>query len=256
MVTPYTVTGKVTTPAGGARVATVLIDLIVDPGQGIQGLGFIDANDQEVVASVSRTADPDTGAWTASLYANADIRPANTYYRARYIVDGIEHPSVYFTVTGNGWVGDTLTQPPGNLVDAASSGRQIAYNRVATALSTSSTTIADMAGLALTVPIGTRPVVVEFFASYMTRSTASSSVVLALQDVTAGAEYVRTVAGNGGAGKPVTAHLVAPIDPLPAAGLRTYQMRWNLGEAGGSADVYGNGFFGAPTQMWMRAVEH
>lgn len=258
MATTVTVTGKVQTPAGGARLATVLIELIVAPGEGVQSLGYLDANDTEVTAAAAVTANPDSGVWTAQLYPTAEYRPAGSYYRARYIVDGIEHPPVYFTVgPGGGWIGDSLIQQPGNLPDSASSGRQIAYNRLATSFSTSSTTVADMAGAALTVPIGTRPTYIEFYASYCTRSQASSSIVFTLRDTTGAVDVEALVCGNGGAGKPVGGvDLRHPIDPLPAPGLRTYQMRWNLGEAGGTADLFGNGFFGAPTTCYLRAVEH
>ena len=257
MVATVAVSGKVQTPAGGARLATILIELITAPGEGVPSLGYLDANDTEVTAAAAVTANPDTGVWTANLYPTSYYRPAGSYYRATYIVDGIEHPPVYFVVPpGGGWIGDNLVLPPGNLPDSSSSGRQIAYNRLATSFSTSSATVADMAGAALTVPIGTRPTFVEFYASYCTRSQASSSIVFVLKDMTAGVDVCTLVAGNGGAGKPVPVDLRYPVDPLPAPGLRTYQMRWNLGEAGGSADLFGNGLFGAPTTCYLRAVEH
>ena len=256
MTSLVTMQGVAKTPAGGARLATVLIDLIVDPGQ-TDALGYLDANDTELVATAAVTANPDTGVWSCQLYPSAEIRPAGSYYRATYIVDGITLPPIYFLVpAGGGWIGDNLTLPPGNLPDASSSGRQIAYTKVAASLSTSSTSVADLAGAAMTVPVGSRPIYLEFHASYCTRSTASSSVVFVLRDTTAGADVCTWPVGNGGAGKPVPVNLRTPLDPLPAPGLRNYQMRWNLGEAGGSADLYGNGFFSAPTVCFLRAIEH
>lgn len=255
MATPVTMQGVALTPAGGARGATVLIDLVIDPGQAINAVGFIDSDDYEVIGQVAITANEDTGVWSTLLYANADIRPAGTYYRARYIVDGIEHPALYFNaVPGGGWIGDHLIIQPGNIPDGAPSGRQIAYQKVTTAPATSSDSLADATGLALSVPVAARPVTVEFYAPYVTSSVADSQLIVTIYDVTGSAEIARTVTTGsvaGGAMAPV--HLLAPLDPLPATGVRDYKVQFARGGAAGGTRTLAGSVF---TPLMMRALEY
>lgn len=257
VATRVAMTGQATTPAASVGVTSVQIELIVDPGQAIPGLGYVDANDDELVGSVGVTVDQTTGTWTALLYANADIRPAGSYYRARYVVDGIQHPDVFFqAVAGGGWIGDHLVQPPANIPDASSSGRLIAYTEIAANLAVSSTTPADLTGAAITVPVGTRPITVEFYAGNVVSSAADKSCAFYLYD------DVPTLLQGGWVGLGQTYalgemfELKHMLNPLPTPGLRTYKIQAALGEAGGTRTVNGlsNGFI--PTRCFMRALEH
>jgi hypothetical protein len=91
----------------------------------------------------------------------------------------------------------------------------------------------------------------------MTSDTADKTLVLSLFDVTGAVEVCRMVAGGRLASGPLAPnHLLFPLDVLPPPGLRNYKMRWSMGEAGGNRNAYGNGFFGTPTTMFMRAIEH
>lgn len=250
--------GVVTTPSGAPRGASVLIDLITQSNAGVPSMGFVPAASNELGGQVAVTADPDTGVWFTDLTVNADIDPPGSYYRAVYVIDTLEHPPIYFQVTpGGGWVHDHLFADIPSVPSAGSSGRQVAYTRLASTLATTSTSLADVSGAAITVPVGTMPLMLEFYASYMTSDTADKTLVLSMYDVTGAAEIGRTVAHNRLANGPLSAgQLLVPLDPLPAAGLRTYKMQWSMGESGGQRNLYGNGFFGSPTVAFMRAVEY
>lgn len=257
MVSTYAVAGTVKTPAGGARQASVLIELVTDPGRAVQLPGYVDANDEEILGTLTVTADPTTGDWTAGLYANADVRPSNTYYRATYIVDGIAHQPITFQVAAAGWVGDMLVATPAAVSDVTPSGRQIAFTRVTSTASITSTATADLANASITVPVGTRPIVLEYSCGFMSSTVADTGLSLYWFDVTAGVTLVTsavTFPVAGYAPGPVSFRCV--LDPQPAPGNRNYKIRVARVGSSGTISIYGDTILGIyPHQQFLRAVE-
>lgn len=233
------VLGLAQKPAGTFGVTTVKIDLITDPGQPIPALGFLPANPAELVGQVSVTASDTTGVWATGLYANADIDPAGSFYRAVYVTDGIEHPPVYFTVPpGGGWVHSNPYNPPGTIPDNAPSGKLLAYAELLTNITTSTTTPAVLTGAVITVPVGTRPFVLEFHAPVVLSSVADKSANFYFYDVS-GPTYLATcvVGIPTTAGNSVTFRRVFATVPTP--GNHDYEVQWGMGESGGTRTVEG-----------------
>lgn len=252
--------GTLTAPGGPFKAGTVIIETITAPGSPLGSVAFVPGSDSEIVGRKAVTANRTTGAWQVDLIPNAEIAPSTSYYRATYVIDGKEQTPFYFDVPVGGGpyhVYDRLIVTPAQITGAGTSGRQVGYTRVASNLTTSSTSLADMTGASLAVPIGVRPIAIKFVASYITSDTADKTLVLSWYDMTAAAEIGRAVlfgrTVNGPMGGLLPFELV--IDPLPAAGIRTYKIQWAMGEAGGTRNVWGNGFLGAPTYAYLEAVE-
>jgi hypothetical protein len=248
--TPQPVLGLATTPAGAFGITTVKIDLITDPGQPVPALGFLPTNLAEVVGSVAVTASESTGVWGVTLYANADIEPAGSFYRATYVVDGIEHPPIYFTVgAGGGWVHENPYQPAATIPDGGTSGKLLAYTEILANVTTSTTALADLTGAAITVPVGVRPFMLEFHAPSVVTSVADKSLNLHLYAVS-GPTYIASclVGIPLTVGQPVTFRKL--FATLPPAGLTDYKLQWAMGESGGTRTIQAApAFLSAPAYL-------
>lgn len=78
----------------------------------------------EVVSRIVARSDSD-GRWEFTLIANADMEPANTYYRVWERISGLPDKILTFAVPGTGgpyWVGDLLIDPPDDLPNPGGGG--------------------------------------------------------------------------------------------------------------------------------------
>lgn len=112
------VTHTLTLPGGGTPAkVNVTVELVASTGRPLQA-GHVTATDTAVAGVLGFSST--TGTWTKDLAVNADITPANTYYRVVEWVEGGPAYTHTIRVTGAGNLADMLVDPPASLATAGS----------------------------------------------------------------------------------------------------------------------------------------
>lgn len=128
--------------------------------------------------------------------------------------------------------------------------RELGYAAITADLSTSSDTAVDAAGLSITITVGSRPIMVEFYTPELYNSVAAKRSIVEIYDNTDAAIVQLAIVTNtvtGGAS--ASCFLAARL--APAAGSRTYKIRYRRGDASGTTTMRA----AATNPSYIRAYE-
>lgn len=163
---------------------------------------------------------------------------------------GVTNDSIIQGKAGS-WAKRTVAQFLADLIASSASfpGRELGYTAFSTSVISVSTTasVVDIAGATITITVGSRPILVKFYA-YGTDTTVAGDgrVNFSLKDVTA--SNVEVGGATVDAGNSTTVILEARLNP--SAGSRTYKVQWST-NGGGTTRLLAT----STKPSWMQVVE-
>lgn len=108
-------------------------------------------------------------------------------------------------------------------------GVELGYAESTSAFTTTTTgSYQDVTGLSVAVTVGTRPILVTAFASYITHSVANGSIFVTIREGSTDLNFINVTNGAASEGKP----LIIRARLAPSAGSHTYKLSTLTGTAG------------------------
>lgn len=246
------VTGTLQDPTGEVLASTPVEFELVDQAGVPLRRGWLAATNKTIVGEKTVTTNV-SGVYTVTLPANTDVTPADSRWRRRILpVDGARAVDDLLVVpAGAGpYTEDDIVVDPAPLVTPAAQpgGKQLAAWQLAgtanTAVSTTSTVAAAIAGLGGTIETSGRPIAVHLNMSWVTVSDANKTGTFTVKidgtEPKGGARLVRSkVVGEA-------LHVDLWVPAVPAAGEHTVTVEWAAGEAGTTLSFYPESLLGVP----------
>ncbi len=209
------------------------------PTAGNTGTGYTPTDHQS--AHQASGGDELTG--NLNAVARTDVRKNSTgtvFSRRRLnLIEGAGATLTVADDAGNEEIDITFTGPS-----------ELGYSAITADITTTSDTLVDATGLSVGVTIGTRGILVQFFAPEVRNSTDALRTTVEIYDDTGAARVqlgMSTSAVADGAG---AMFLQARL--TPAAGSRTYKVRWQRTDAAGTSTIRA----AATSPAYIRVAEY
>lgn len=116
-------------------------------------------------------------------------------------------------------------------------GLELGYAEITSDITTTNTSLVDIAGLATTVTVGARPIVIVVWAALVTHTVDQGAITVTIHE--GATELARGKVNVSGANN--GAPMFVRSRKAPSAGAHTYKARWSITTAG-TGTMFVNGF--------------